>query len=117
MNKSLISKETFVKVLTDLDNLDSKFLHLCDVLEDIVPGEYVNFTPNFVYDDLIINLLYLFMDPLHDINFFNYWYFECDRGKTYLEHIGDDPNYPYITDYDELYDFLVSNPDSRKESI
>lgn len=71
----MISKDKFVKTLTFIYEKDNFFFELCHFLENLSPGNYVNFWPNFDYDDVIISLLKESMTPAQ-ISTFDYEYYE-----------------------------------------
>lgn len=56
-SKPNMTKEQFCKIMDFLKSKDEKFDNLCSAMEDLCPGEYVNFFVNFEYEEQIIDLL------------------------------------------------------------
>lgn len=107
MNTNTLPKELFVSTLNFITAMDTKFDDLCTSLEALSPGEYVNFFPNFQYNNIIIDLICASFTP-SEREFFYYWYYECDAGQTYLQHIKHySSECPPISSFEDLYDFLA----------
>lgn len=107
--KPLISKTEFTDTLTTLKDQAKRFDKLRDAMQDLCPDFYVDFYPQSIYEDLVINTLARFFP--HSIDDINYFAYKLNYGADWKkDSITDIDGTPInISTPQELYDYLVRN--------
>lgn len=96
----MISKNTFVNVMTRLEELDKKMDKADNALRELSPDFGGLYIPEIM--DIVVDLLEeMFRDK--ENAWLSYLIFDCDwlRNHTYDEPID-------LSTWDEVYDFLIS---------
>ena len=109
MNKPLITKEQFVKVMNFMKDREESFEQLSEAMENLADGFRVEFFPNYDYDAQIIFLLSLLLNEPTEDSLIDYFIYELEWGKsnyastafTFNDHQYD------LSSIEKLYDALV----------
>lgn len=107
--KVMISKEDFVKLMNELSEKRESWEKLQDVMEELSPGEYVNFWPYFFYEETITNLLrdmFGYTDKDEDTPL-DWFMIEGSYGKNPSEIKG-------FETAEKLYDLLIKEKEERE---
>ena len=107
--KPLISKSEFVDAITTLKDQSKRFDKLRTAMQDLCPDFYVDFYPQGIYEDIIVDLLTRFFP--HATDDVDYFIYELNYGADWKrDSIRDaDGTSINISTPSKLYDYLVQN--------
>ena len=106
----IITKEMFLKAIDFIKKKDKQEEKLCDVLEELCPGEYVN---AFIFSDyrkmLLDTLSYMLDDDADIITYKMYEFdsFSDEYKKQQLELT------PELETWETIYDYLIKHMEEK----
>lgn len=111
--KVLISRQQFCDIMEFMRDKDEKFEHFCSAMEDLCPGEYVNFFVNFDYDTQIFKLLNIIFGFENDSNIsspIERFAIDYEYGRNYPDRgeISSDGSVIDFSSAGAVYDYIVS---------
>ena len=109
MNKPLITKEQFVKVMNFMKDRDESFEQLSDAMENLAEGFHVDFFPNYDYNAQIVFLLSLLLNEPTEDTLIDYFIYELEWGKSnHASTAFTFNNHQYdLSSIEKLYDALI----------
>ena len=107
----MLSKEEFVNIINDLEDLYNKQDNLCKAMEDLSPDFHVDFYPLTKIIDICIDLLNSIFNQDTEDSIIGYYIFETNWGKDADEYyITEEDGTEYkLRNPEDLYNYLIKD--------